>query len=155
VRLLRTREQFALVADAPFEITWPLFGADKERLWAPDWDPIFVWPEKAEDREGMVFKIRHEDQTALWVNTALDRTAGRIQYVYLIPDVQVTVITLKVAPIGHSTNVEVVYERTALAETANAIVKEMAAGDRVAGKEWSQQINAHLRRISAHPHRRG
>ncbi len=143
--LLRTREQFALVADAPFEVTWPLFGADKERLWAPDWDPIFVWPEKAEDREGMVFKIRHQDQTAVWVNTALNRSERRIQYVYVIPDALVTVITLELTPIGHSTSVEVVYERTALAESANAIVKDMAASDRVAGKQWSQQINAHLR----------
>jgi hypothetical protein len=144
--LLRTREQFALVADAPFEITWPLFGADKERLWAPGWDPIFVWPERGEDQEGMVFKIRHKDRTAVWVNTAFDRTAGRIQYVYLIPEVLVTVITLKLAPMGHSTTVEVIYERTALAEAANGIVKDMAASDRVAGEEWSQQINAYLRR---------
>jgi uncharacterized membrane protein (UPF0127 family) len=144
--LLRTREQFALVADAPFEITWPLFGAEKERLWAPGWDPVFVWPEKAEDQEGMIFKIRHEDQTAIWVNTAFDPTTRRIQYVYVIPDVLVTVITLKVTPIGRATSVEVVYERTALEVAANGIVKDMAANDRVAGEEWSQQINAHLRR---------
>jgi hypothetical protein len=143
--LQRTREQFAIVADAPFEITWPLFGADKERLWAPDWDPIFIWPEKAEDREGMVFKIRHEKQTAVWVNTVLDRTAGRVQYVYVMPDVLVTVITLKLMAIGHATSVEVVYERTALADAANAIVMDKAASDRVAGKEWSRQINAYLR----------
>jgi hypothetical protein len=56
----------------------------------------------------------------------------------------VTVITLKLEPNGDSTNVEVVYERTALAEAANDIVRDMAASDRVAGKEWSQQINTYL-----------
>jgi hypothetical protein len=142
--LLHTREQFSLVAQAPFEIAWPLFGADKERAWAPDWEPVFLWPEKAFDQEGMVFIIGHGDKDAVWVNTAFDRVAGRIQYVYVIPDVVVTVITLKLLPDGQATNIEVTYERTALAVAANERVRSMAAGDRGAGKEWSRQINSHL-----------
>ena len=67
--------------------------------------------------------------------------AGRVVSSLLL----VTVITLKLEPNGDSTNVEVVYERTALAEAANKIVRDMAAGDRVAGKEWSEQINTYLR----------
>ena len=141
---LHTREQFSLVANAPFEIAWPLFGAHKERAWAPDWEPEFLWPEKAFDQEGMVFTIRQGEKHAVWVNTALDRTARRIQYVYVIPDIVVTVITLQLMPDGPATNIEVVYERTALSEAANERVKDMAACDGVAGKEWSRQINAHL-----------
>ena len=142
--LLHTRERFSLAANAPFEIAWPLFGADKERAWAPDWQPVFLWPEKAFDQEGMVFKIRHGDQNAVWVNTAFDQMAGRIQYVYVIPDVVVTLITLKLMPVGDSTRIDVVYERTALLAKANDRVKQMAAGDRVADMEWSRQINHHL-----------
>ncbi len=67
----------------------------------------------------MVFRVRHGDKSAVWVNTAFDRTARRIQYVYVIPDVVVTVITLELMPDRGSTNVDVVYERTALAEAAN------------------------------------
>jgi hypothetical protein len=142
--LLHTREQFSLVANAPFEVAWPLFGAHKERAWAPDWEPDFLWPEKAFDQEGMVFKVRHGDQNAVWVNTAYDRTARRIQYVYVIPDVVVTVITLRLMADGGSTAIHVVYERTALLQAANDIVKEMARVDRFAGEEWSEQINRHL-----------
>jgi hypothetical protein len=142
--LLHTREQFSLVANAPFEIAWPLFGADKERAWAPDWEPVFLWPEKAFDQEGMVFIVMHEEKKAVWVNTAFDRSARRIQYVYVIPDVVVTVITLKLMPDGDSTAVDVVYERTALTIAANELVRGMAAGDRVADMHWSQQINTHL-----------
>jgi hypothetical protein len=150
-RALHTREQFALIAHAPFDLVWPLFGAHKERDWAPDWDPSFVWPEKPVDQAGMVFRIRHSDKTAIWVNTAFDPTLGRIQYAYLIPDALVTVITLKVEPNGDSTRVEVVYERTALAEAAEKIVRDMADGDRVAGKAWSEQINTYLRQLAARP----
>lgn len=141
---LHTREEFSVVANAPFEVAWPLFGADKERTWAADWDPVFLWPDKAFDQQGMVFKVRQGARSAVWVNTAFDRTARRIQYVYLIPDVVVTVITLNLMPDRRSTIVEVVYERTALSETANEIVKAMAAKDRLAGPEWSGQINRHL-----------
>lgn len=142
--LLHTREQFSLLAHAPFDTAWPLFGAHKERAWAEDWHPVFLWPEQPFDQEGMVFEVAHDRGSAVWVNTCFDRAARRIQYVYVIPDVVVTVITLKVTPARESTAVEVVYERTALAAKANDIVKEMAGRDRVAGKEWSQQINAHL-----------
>jgi hypothetical protein len=141
---LHTCEQFSFSANAPFDVAWPLFGADKERIWAPDWEPLFLWPEKPFDREGMVFKIRHEEGTAVWVNTTFDPIARRIQYVYVIPDVVVTLISLELTPARDSTTVDVVYERTSLAGAANDIVKAMAARDRVAGKEWSQQINNHL-----------
>jgi hypothetical protein len=141
---LHTREQFSLVAAAPFEVAWPLFGADKERAWAPGWDPDFLWPAKAFDQEGMVFTIRYGERNAVWVNTALDRTARRIQYTYVIPDLVATVITLKLTADGGSTIVDVLYERTALLPAANAIVAQMAALDRLAGEEWSRQINSHL-----------
>ena len=142
--LLHTREQFSLVANAPFEIAWPLFGADRERAWAPDWEPVFLWPEKAFDKEGMVFIIRQGTKNAVWVNTVFDPTAKRIQYVYIIPDVVVTVITLLLTPAMETTGIDVVYERTALVAAANEIVKDMAMRDRVAGSDWSRQINAHL-----------
>jgi hypothetical protein len=141
---LHTRERFSLVANAPFEVAWPLFGADKERVWAPDWQPVFLWPEKAFDQEGMVFIVRQGDKNAVWVNTAFDRMEGRVQYVYVIPDVVVTVISLRLTPGGHSTAIDVVYERTALTAAANETVKDMATRDRIAGKEWSRQINTYL-----------
>lgn len=144
VVLLHTREQFSLQANAPFEVAWPLFGAHKERVWAPGWEPVFLWPEKPLDQQGMVFRVRHGDRSAVWVNTAFDRAARRIQYIYVIPDVVATVITLELMPDRGSTNIDVVYERTALAEGANDTVRDMAARDRFAGMEWSQQINSYL-----------
>jgi len=43
---VHTREQFEFIADAPLDVAWPLFGADAERAWAPDWDPAFIWPQR-------------------------------------------------------------------------------------------------------------
>jgi hypothetical protein len=142
---LHTREQFSFVATAPFDIAWPLFGAEGERAWAPGWDPAFVWPAEAADREGMVFKISHPLGAAIWVNTAFDRQAKRIQYVYVIPEVVVTTISLRLLPSDDSTQVVVVYERTALNPAANDQVRTLAAADKLAGEEWFRQIDQHLR----------
>ena len=141
---LRTREQFDFVMRAPLEAAWPLFGAQAERAWAPGWDPQFVWPVEPVDQEGMVFKVVQGGRTAVWVNTALDPAANRIQYVYVIPDLMVTVISLRLAPAGRSTHVGVTYERTALGGSANELVRDMAQQDKVAGEEWSRQIHLYL-----------
>ena len=39
--------------------TAPLFGANEERKWAPDWKPQFVYPNPARDQQGMVFQVAH------------------------------------------------------------------------------------------------
>jgi len=144
-KLLHTHEQFEFVADAPVNVAFPLFGAKGERAWAPGWDPAFVWPADATDRAGMVFRISHGDHAAIWVNTVFDPAANRVQYVYVIPDVVVTVITLNLAPIGQSTHVSVSYERTALSSGAEELVRHMALNDSKSGPDWAEQINGYLK----------
>jgi len=146
--VLHTREEFDFVADAPVDVAFPLFGAEGERAWAPGWDPRFVWPADATDLAGMVFSVAHEDKTAIWVNTAFDRAANRIQYVYVIPDVVVTVITLNLTPRGPSTHVSVSYERTALTGSAEELVRQMARNDKKSGPDWAEQINGYLKKRS-------
>jgi hypothetical protein len=143
-QLVHTHEIFEFVANAEIDTVFPLFGGDKERLWAPDWAPTFVWPAKAVDQQGMIFKVGHGDRTGIWVNTLFDRPAKAVQYVYVIPDIVVTVISLKLIPGTASTAVSVSYDRTALTAAANDLVNEMAAQDRSAGPEWGRQINDYL-----------
>jgi hypothetical protein len=94
----------------------------------------------------MVFKVAHGDKAAVWVNTQFDRGSGRIQYVYVLPEVVVTVITLQLASLHQSTRVVVTYARTALDEASNDLVREMADRDRAAGRAWELRINAYLQR---------
>jgi hypothetical protein len=141
---VHTEEKFVFTAHAPMEQVFPLFGADKERVWAPHWDPQFVHPSPAGDVQGMVFTVAHDHLQAAWVNTAFDLKNGRVQYVYMIPDLLVTVITLYVKPDGNQTQVEVAYERTALSPEADEHVHHMAKQDRGSGPEWEKQINAYF-----------
>ncbi len=139
-----TETEFTFVANGSFQQVIPLFGADKERLWAPGWNPQFVHPIPSADREGMVFTTAHEYGKAVWANTLFDERNGRIQYAYVIPGEMVTVIHLKLTPQGAQTRVKAKYDRTALSPEADAHVRHMAARDRKSGPEWAQQVNAYL-----------
>jgi len=142
---IHTSEQFTFVANGALAEVFPLFGADRERVWAPGWNPRFVWPMNPADREGMVFEVPHHGKrTATWVNTVFDQAAGRVQYVYVLPEVVSTVITLNLQAVRGGTQVIVRYERTSLSAEADTVVKAMAEQDRAAGPEWGSQINAYL-----------
>jgi hypothetical protein len=142
---VHTEEKFQFTANAPMAEVAPLFGADKERVWSDGWNPKFVHPVPAADEEGMVFTVAHDHLQAAWVNTELDLKNGRIQYVYVIPDALVTVITLRLTPAEDRTQVEVKYDRTALSQEADAHVRHMADGDRSSGPEWEKQVNDYLK----------
>jgi hypothetical protein len=130
-----TEEKFTFTANAPIEQVAPLFGADRERVWSPRWNPQFINPWPPADIPGMVFTVKHGKQDAVWVNTEFDLENGRVQYVYVVPDVLITVITLRLAPEGNDTKIEVQYDRTALNAEADGHVRHLAEQDRNAGFE--------------------
>jgi hypothetical protein len=143
--LAHTEERFEFTARGAMDVVGPLFGADKERVWAPGWNPNFVWPASAADQRGMVFRVDHGDLHAAWINTQFDLKNGNVQYAYVIPNALATLITIKLEPLGNETHISVLYERTALSADANGHVQHLAEQDRKAGAEWEDQINKYLR----------
>lgn len=146
-----SERSFEFLAEAPLSEVAPLFGAHKERVWAPQWDPRFIWPTPAEDRAGMVFTVSGSHGTAIWINTCFDLQNGRVQYAYVLENAMTTLITLSLTPRGKHTHVAVSYERTALQSRADAWVAHLADQDARAGVEWSAQINAYLGAIRRAP----
>jgi hypothetical protein len=145
---LHTRTEFSFTVDAPFDQVAPLFGANEERKWAPDWNPQFIYPIPAHDQQGMVFTVPKGQFASVWVNTAFDLAAGHIQYAYVLNDAMATLIDIHLTRVsGQKTEVTVVYERTALLPEANEHVQVFANEDAVAGKEWGDAINAHFARL--------
>jgi len=142
---VHTEEKFSVTLQAPMERVAPLFGADKERVWAPEWDPQFVYPLPTEDIRGMVFTVAHGHRKAVWVNTQFDLKNGRVQYAYVIPDALATLITLQITAESDQTRVDVDYDRTALSAEADAHVRQLAERDRNAGTEWERQVNEYLK----------
>ncbi len=139
---------FTFTVNAPLREAAPLFGPEGERAWAGDeWNPQFVFPVPARDVEGAVFTLRHGEHTAVWVNTVFDLSAGRMHYVYVLGDLLVTTIDVRLHVVdpGH-TRADVIYVRTALRPEANEHAAALGKHDGEQGKIWEKQINAYLLR---------
>jgi hypothetical protein len=148
--LMHTRTEFHFTAEASFEEVAPLFGANEERKWAPDWNPQFVYPLPARDQQGMVFKVEHGQFSSTWVNTAFDLAAGHVQYAYVLNDAMATLIDIHLTrESATKTAVAVIYERTALIPEANEHVQHFAKGDEKSGKEWGDSINVYFANLRA------
>jgi hypothetical protein len=95
--------------------------------------------------EGAVFTLRHGERTAVWVNTVFDLRGGRMQYVYVLSDLLVTTIDVRLHAMdpGH-TRADVTYVRTALRPEANEHVVAMGKHDREQGPIWEGKINIYL-----------
>ncbi|MGA3210038.1 MAG: hypothetical protein ABSD20_01955 [Terriglobales bacterium] len=143
--------EFEFTAQGTWQSVAPLFGALAERGWAGDrWNPIFLYPRPARDTPGEVFIINHGHLHATWVNTALDLVNGHIQYAYTIPGVQAVLIDISLQVVtATSTDVKVVYQRTALSPRFNQHVTEQGNRDRTSAKEWETAINAYLKHADA------
>ena len=146
----RTQTDFDLVVPLPCPQAAALFGPEGERPWAgPHWDPQFLYPQPARDTEGAVFTVHHGSHDAVWVNTAFSLDNRHFQYVYFIPGILVTVIDVRFNPLpaagdDSTTAVHVVYTRTAITPEGNAHVATLTEGDKKAGTEWQQAIDAYL-----------
>jgi hypothetical protein len=150
--LAHVENAFAFRVHAPYDSVAPLFGALKEKVWAGDqWNPAFLYPQPARDIEGAVFTIDHGHghAHATWVNTAFDLEAGRVQYVYVIPEKQAVRIDIRLA--RHDgppwTDVNVIYQRTALRADFNTTLIEIGEKDRQSAPEWSSAIESYLRTL--------
>lgn len=144
--LAHVSNSFAFTLDASLKDAAPLFGPEGERVWAgDDWNPQFVFPVPARDVEGAVFTVRHGKHSAVWVNTLFDLKAGHMQYVYVLADLLVTTIDVRLHAAGAMrTAVEVTYVRTALRPEANEHVAVLGKHDLDQGKVWESAIHAYL-----------
>lgn len=144
--LMHTETAFSLVLRLPYAETAPLFGPEGERPWAgKHWDPQFIYPRPAHDTENAVFTVKHGAFSAVWVNTAFDVEARHFQYVYFIPELMVTTIDVRFKSLNQATTqVNVVYARTAVTADGNEHVVAMTEGDKSAGKDWQQAIDSYL-----------
>jgi hypothetical protein len=142
---VHVRNTFDFTVRAAQSRVAPLFGADRERVWADGWDPRFLYPQPPADQPGAVFTVTHGAHTSTWVTTIFEPDQGHIQYVHFIPDAMVTLIDIRLSPPDPATtHVSVTYERTALSPATNEHVKEQGKSDAGSGPHWQQAIEAYL-----------
>ena len=143
-RVTRTRVQHYAAAPA---VVFPLHGPMTEALWAVGWEPEMIHPADGALAAGAVFLTRHGGAEAVWVNTAWDPKAGRVEYVHVSQDRDVTELRIRVSgPEQGPTEVEVTYTWTALSPAGNAFVEAQTEEDflRWTG-EWEEEMAHYLR----------
>lgn len=141
------RSRFELTVRAPLATAASLFGPGRQRAWSPSptWSPQFVHPERGEDIPGAVFRIKQGRKISTWINTAFDLQAGHVQYVSFIDKAMVTLIDLRLSPVGsQETKVQVVVERTALNPSMRQRIAQHGVSDPRMGPEWEAAINGYL-----------
>ena len=85
---------FEFLAEAPLSEVAPLFGAHKERAWAPN--GIRASSGRHPPRIGPAWSSRcpAAHGKAIWINTCFDPQNGRVQYAYVLENAMTTLITL-------------------------------------------------------------
>ena len=143
-RVTRTRIQNY---SPPPAVVFPLHGPLEEAKWAVGWEPEMIYPAAAPADEGAIFVTRHGGAEAVWVNTMWDPQAGRVSYVHVSANRDVTEIRIAVSgPEQGPTRVEVTYTWTALSPAGNAFVEEQTEAffaKRMG--EWEEKMACYLR----------
>ena len=124
--------EFRLQTDA--DSAFPLFSAQRERDWDPDWKPQFVTDE--------VFIV---DVESVWIRTVYDAQRRRIEYVRVTPRDTVGQISIQLQPIdATSCAVNVTYRLTALSAAGRSFIAHWQAEFAKTGERWGAVLNHYI-----------
>jgi hypothetical protein len=132
----------------PVDTCLPLFTAEGERDWVPDWSPTFVYPADGRTEAGMVFLTHQDGGITTWAMTVHEPAEGRVAYVRITPGFRVVQIRVICRPIeeGRGCRVSVAYELTGLSEAGNAAGPGFVEGFPMMIEGWRSHILAYFDR---------
>lgn len=114
----------------PIDIVFPLFSAEGEKLWVPDWDYENIMGTN-ELHEDYIFLTRAHDYAstrAIWLVKRYKPESYLVQFYKVEPEDKVGIITVQCERISTElTQVEVSYEYVGLSKKGNEFVKEFTA----------------------------
>jgi hypothetical protein len=110
---------------APSVRVFPNFSPQGERVWAPGWVPEYLHPRDGAPLPGLVFRTAVGGERTLWLLLRYDAAALEAQYVRIVPDSRIGLVTVRcVAVTPRETDVTVAYELTALSAAGNRTLEE-------------------------------
>jgi Polyketide cyclase / dehydrase and lipid transport len=120
-----------------------LFTPRGEEDWAHGWHPRFPVAAADDTEPGTVFETDAHGQHTIWLVTSRE-TGKRICYASVIPGEHAGTVTVTVRASGGGTEVEVVYDLTALTSAANHRLCEFAARYPAYLQSWQDAITVWL-----------
>jgi hypothetical protein len=130
----------------PVEEVFELFSPLGERSWVPKWDPELLHPPGVSWAVGQIFRTVEEKGEAVWIVTALDRKALRVEYHRVEPGRYVARIRVACSASGEGkTEVATAYAFVGLSDEGNSEIRAMTeAAYREKMERWRRWIAAHL-----------
>ncbi|MCP5380859.1 MAG: hypothetical protein H6912_00690 [Kordiimonadaceae bacterium] len=130
------------------EILFPLFSAEGEKLWVPDWDYIAV-SEGKELHEDYVFMTSNHDfatTNAIWLVKRYDPENYYVQFYKIEPEDKIAIVTVSCTKLGEeNTQVTVCYEYIGLSKKGRDFIEDHGQGDFEAFiKEWKILLEQYL-----------
>jgi Polyketide cyclase / dehydrase and lipid transport len=120
-----------------------LFTPRGEQEWAHGWQPRFPAASADDTEPGTVFETAAHGQHTIWL--VIDREPGeRISYARVTPGHQAGTVTVTINPVGDRSEVEVIYELTALSDAAGEELRGFAASYPAYLQSWQEAIAALL-----------
>jgi len=140
--------------EASFEMTeraaelFPLFSAEGEKLWVPDWDYIAVTAGR-ELHEDYVFMTENHDfatTNAIWLVKRYEPESHFVQFYKIEPEDKIAVVSVKCEEQDtRCTRVTVGYDYIALSEKGRGFIEDHGQGDYEAFiKEWKILLEQYL-----------
>jgi len=133
------------------EILFPLFSAEGEKLWVPDWDYIAV-SEGTDLHEDYVFLTSNHDfatTNAIWLVKRYEPENHFVQFYKIEPEDKIAIVSVRCEQLeNQNTKVTVCYEYIGLTKKGRDFIEDHGQGDFEAFiKEWKilleQYFNAH------------
>jgi hypothetical protein len=123
----------------PPEEAFRLFTPRGEQEWVEGWEPRFPADVVDDTEPGTVFETAAHGPKTIWLVIARER-GRRISYARITPDEWAGSVTVTVEGAGEGSDVEVVYELTALTDAAGVRLKEFADGYAGYLRSWEEAI---------------
>jgi hypothetical protein len=122
----RSKHAADFTMDQPIELLFPLFSAEGETLWVPDWEyeNIMGSTELHEDYIFLTEKHDHASTKAVWLVKRYEPKSHYVQFYKVEPDYKVSIVTVQCTKITESqTRVEVGYEFIGLSEKGHEFIE--------------------------------
>lgn len=127
---------------------YPLFTAQGELRWLPNWDPELIYPDQEETEEGTIFISSHApDVKTYWLTISYDPETRRTIYANVMPDIWIMRLDIACDPgPNDTTTASMTYTLTGLSETGNKVVEQMFGEEafQARTRQMEQWINHYL-----------
>lgn len=130
--------------DQPIDALFPLFSAEGEKLWVPEWDYENIMGSN-DLHEDYIFLTKNHDHAstdAIWLVKRYEPENSLVQFYKVEPEDKVGIITVQCKKLDEClTQVEVSYEYIGLSERGNAFIEGFTSTEYEAFiKEWNHLL---------------